>query len=87
MLGKWNVTTLFLLFFSGVTQELAARRGLTETVFHVTMDNNAQDQTHVKMVCVKEPAFRAKIFVNTATEMTAVFILVMDMLEENVHAK
>ena len=56
-------------------------------MFHVTMDNNAQDQTHVKMVCVKEPAFRAKIFVNTATEMTAVFILVMDMLEENVHAK
>ena len=56
-------------------------------VFHVTMDKNAQDQIHVKMVNAKESVLLVTMFVNTAMATTAVFTRVTDMLRQNAHVK
>ena len=47
----------------------------------------AQDQIHVKMANVKEFISPVTIFVNIATEMIAVFVPDMGMLEENAHVQ
>ena len=47
----------------------------------------AQDQIHVKMVNVRELISPVTIFVNIATEMIAIFVLDMGMLEENAHVQ
>ena len=56
-------------------------------VFHVTMDKNAQDQIHVKLVNAKESVLLVTIFVNTAMATTVVFTRVTDMLRQNAHVK
>ena len=47
----------------------------------------AQDQIHVKMANVKDLISPVTIFVNTATETIAVFVLDMGMLEGNAHVQ
>ena len=48
-------------------------------VLHVTMDKNAQDQTHVKMANVQESVFLVTMIVNIVMALDVVFVWVTDM--------
>ena len=77
----------FSISFSGVMHQEVRWCGPIKTRSFAMIATCAQDQIHVKMVNVRELVSPVTIFVKIATEMIAVFVLDMGMLEENAHVQ